>query len=261
MFLRLVNYMPNGFRQTFSDYNKSLAKEDKEISGELGIYLNGNKLVDVSNRAGFVYVRLRNNLSEIIQAFNDQVSAVYGLPVIVVRDGTRYKIKGRDTQRYSDWGTPTAYVPNHHAQHEFNPDAPGGDVIFVYGKNLMPMASFPSGTKGSDGVLINSYQYKNSSGVFINIGLTGSGNLAQYKPTDNQAIMGIVFVDPDIGNPEFLLNSGVFFSASITGTEEVVPYYPNVDNSSYLLSAGIRLVSGTTTIGWDNIYDLRQWLT
>lgn len=251
--------MPNTFKRDFSDYNKSLAKEDTEISGELGIYLNGNKLVDVPNRAGFVYVRLRNSLSEIIQAFNDQVSAVFGLPVIIVRDGTRYRVKGRDTQRYSDWGTPTAYVPNHHAQHEFNPDAAGGDITFIYGKQLMPLAAFPSGTAGSNGVLINSYQY-NASGTIKNIGFTGTGDLVQYKPTDNQAVMGILYVDKADCNPKFLLNSGTFFSASITGTEEVVPYYPTVPSTDFLLVAGIRLVSGTTTIGWDNIYDLRQWV-
>lgn len=254
--------MNNKFRQTFSNYNKSLAKEETEISGELGIYLNGNKLVEVSNRSGFVYVRLRNSLSEVIQAFNDQVSATYGLPVIVVRDGTRYRVKGRDAQRYSDWGSSTSFVPIHANQHSFNPDGGGGgDLVWVYGKQMMPMNAIPSGTAGADGVVVNSYQYKKTNGTILNIGLTGTQSMFAWKPTDNQAVMGIVYVDPNVGNPVFTFNTGTPFSASITGTEEVVPYYPTISNSSYLLIAGIRLVSGTTTIGWDNIYDLRQWMT
>jgi len=254
--------MNNRFQKTFSDYNKSLAKEDSEISGELGVYLGGTKYVEVPNRSGFVYVRLRNSLSEVIQAYNDQVSATYGLPIIVVRDGTRYRVKGRDSTRYSDWGSQSSFVPIHGNQHSFNPDGGGGgDTVWTYGKQMMPMNAIPSGTNGSGNVVINPYQYEKLDGTIINIGLTGSPNLLLYKPTNNQAIMGIVYVNSDNGNPGLIINSGTPFAASITGTEEVVPYYPTVSDPTYHLVAGIRLVSGTTSIGWDNIYDLRQWFT
>jgi len=254
--------MNNTFRRDFSEFDNSIQKKDNEISGELGIYLNGQQYVEVPNRPGFVYVRLRNTTSEVIQAYNDQVSLTFGLPVLVIRQGGRYIIKGRDTERYNYWGTSTSYVPYHGNQHSFNPDGGGGgDPVWVYGRQMMPMAVFPSGTAGAGNVLVYPYQYKKTDGTIINIGLTGTQDMLSYKPTDGNAIMGIVYVDPDVGNPQIVFNSGSPFSNTITGTEEVVPYYPSIANQSYLLLAGIRLTSGTSSILWENIYDLRQWVT
>src|SRR4030043_136982 len=81
------------------------ANELNPIPGILGFLINGVRTVEVPNRNGYVYVRLRDNLSEVCQAFNDNVSPVYGLPVLMVRDSTnrtRYKILGRDLGRYQD---------------------------------------------------------------------------------------------------------------------------------------------------------------
>jgi hypothetical protein len=250
----------NKFENAFRDYSKTLAKESTEIAGTLGIYLNGNKLVDVPNRPGYVYVQLRDNLSEVIQAFNETVSVIFGLAVLVVREGNRYVIKGRDTQRYNNWNSTSSFVPAHANQHAFNPDGGGGgDILWVQGRQIVPLGAYPSGTKGSANVSIYPYQFREDDGVLVTFGATGTGDIAQYKPTDNTAIMGVVYIDTETGNPEFLLNSGSFFTASITGTQDIVQYLPSVSDSTHLLVAGIRLVSGTSSIGWDNIYDLRQW--
>ncbi len=57
-------------------------KESKPVvfSGELGVTTNGENLVEVSGRPGFVWVRLRNQLNELVQAFNESVSPVFDLP-------------------------------------------------------------------------------------------------------------------------------------------------------------------------------------
>ena len=96
-------------------------KENKPqiFSGILGVTTNGENQIEVSGRSGFVWVRLRNQLNELIQAFNDTVSTVFDLPVLVEWDKfspTRYKIIGRDTGRYLDWGSSSSYMPVHGAQ-------------------------------------------------------------------------------------------------------------------------------------------------
>jgi hypothetical protein len=248
------------FENSFRSYSKTLAKQDLEISGTLGIYLNGERLVDVPNRPGYVYVQLRDNLSEVIQAFNEEVSVIFGLAVIVIREGNRYVIKGRDTQRYNNWNSTSSFVPAHANQHAFNPDGGGGgDILWVQGRQIVPLGAYPSGTKGSAGVMVYPYQFREDSGTLVTFGATGTGDLIQYRPTDNTAIMGTVYIDTNTGNPNFILNSGSFFTSSITGTQDIVQYLPSVSDSTHLLVAGIRLVSGTSSIGWDNIYDLRQW--
>jgi len=98
------------------------------ISGELGIQIGGQKTVEVSGRDGFVWVRLRGSQSELIQAYNASVSPIYGLPVLVIRQGNKYAIYGRDIERYDNWGT-SAYLPKHGTQHSFAPElGMGGDV-------------------------------------------------------------------------------------------------------------------------------------
>ena len=253
--------MQNNFKRSFSIYDKTLSKQDDELSGELGVYLGGKKLVEVPGRNGYVYVRLRNNLNEVIQAFNDSVSAAYGLAVVIVRDGTKYRVKGRDTNRYNDWGTSAPYLPIHGNQHSFNPEAGGGgDPVWVYGKQFMPMNVIPSGTDGAVNVIFSmDYPYRKSDGSWTVFGATGTQNLVIHKPTDNQAIMGLIFVNPNTGNPEFLLNSGTYFAATITGTSRIVPYLPALTGTNYIPVYGVRLVSGTTVILWENLYDVRQF--
>jgi len=88
--------------------NKTKQDEVLYIPGSLGMTINGERSVEVPSRAGFVYVRLRNDLSETVQAYNDKVSPVYNLPVVVVRDKTNknyYTIYGKDTGVYTNWGS------------------------------------------------------------------------------------------------------------------------------------------------------------
>lgn len=239
-------------------------KEDKVllISGELGIPLNGQKLVEVPNRQGFVFVRLKNNTSELIQAYNTAVSPIYGLPVLVARQVGVYKVIGRNVDRYTNqWGQ-APYLPKHGAQHSFNPDINiGGDVVWVYSPQFMPLLAYPSGTSGSPRLSIAPYIIRGTDGAWKYVGNTGTPDTTPYNPTTgSRAVMGLVYLDTVSGNPYLLINSGTYIDDSLTGTNQIVDYIPHADNPNWIPLAGVRLLSGTNQLSWNNVYDLRPFL-
>jgi hypothetical protein len=239
-------------------------QEVPQITGTLGIQLGGSRLVEVPNRNSYVYVRLRNSESEVIQAFNNQVASSYNLPVIVERQGNRYVVVAVDSQRYeNNHPSVSPYLPRHGNTHSFDLESGGGgDIVWVQSRQMMPMLVLPSGTAGADGVVIASYTLRKENGNWIYAGNTGTQSFAPYVPSSpTGAIMGLVYLDASTGNPQILINSGTVFSASLTGTSQIVSYIPQVSSpSTQIPLAAVRLVTGTTTLLWDNIYDVRQWL-
>lgn len=248
-------------RKQLKEFSHKTEPSTTLYSGALGIYIGGHQYVDVPNRPGFVYVRLRNNTSELIQAHNEVVSPVYGLPVILVRNKTYYEIYGRDSVQYASyWDSSSSYLPKHGHQHEFDPDNNGGgDLVFVHGEQFYPMMTFPSGTDGGNTVLIAPYRYYYSS-AWHYAGDTGAGNLLQYGPTGaSNAKLLLVGIDATTGNPFVKLGSE--FDASITGAAAMTSYVPtNITQSTEIPGAIVRLVTGTSTITWANIYDARQYM-
>lgn len=230
----------------------------RNFSGILGTILNGVQVVEVPNRNNFVYVRLRDNQSELIQAFNKQVAPVYNLPVIVHRDEldvTRYEVIDVDKSRYDDWGG-SSFIPKHAGQHMFSPDAPGGDIVWAYGRQLVPLLAHPSGTSGACNVVIEPYHYY-QDGTWKYGGGTGTADLCSLKPTDGTAKMVLIYLDSN-SNPQLL--AGSTFSSSLTGTTQVLPFVPTLPTASSVPIAWVRLVSGTSRILWDNLYDARPWM-
>lgn len=247
----------SNFLQEFSEYDNSLEKQAPTYSGLLGLGVGGSNQVNVQTRPGFVYVRLRDNLSEVIQVYNDKVSPIYDFPVLIQRSGNRWVVLGKDTNRYESWATPAPFLPAHAGQHSFNRDAnQGGDAVFIYPDQFMPLLVYPSGTFGAGMLMIAPYVLQRTSD-FIYVGNTGTQNLLVYKPTNNQAIMGLVVLNTDTGNPQVLIASGTPLAASITGTASVLPYVPQPASNQEALYA-FRLVSGTNAIGWGNLYNARQ---
>src|SRR3990167_1599226 len=159
---------------------------DTYIPGLLGID-RGEDVIDVPGRSAFVYVRLRSNESEIIQAFNDKVAPVFNLPVLVVRDPidpTKYRIHGRDDAVYSNWGTSSPYLPVHGGTHSIAPTGGGGDPVWVFGRQFMPMLAYPSGTAGSRGVILDPFVYYfDDFDTYKHAGGTGTSDIVVYKPT------------------------------------------------------------------------------
>lgn len=246
------------FRE-LSNFDRGLRKERQEIAGMLGVPLGGKLTVEVATRNSYVYVRLRDSQNEVIQAFNDQVAPVYDLPVLVTREGGKYKVLGRDTERYADWGSTSAYLPKHGSAHSFVDFGPGGgDVSFIYSRQFVPWMAYPSGTNGAGNVLINGGLFLKANGSWRFDGITGTSDLLSYKPTGSSAVMVLIYENMDTGVLGYSIGSS--FAANLTGTAEIAPYLPTLANTALTPLAAIRLVSGTRSIGWNNIYDARQWL-
>src|SRR5512139_3038579 len=139
--------MTRQFKQATRAFERSKQQKYPLIPGFLGFTVNGIDTVEVPTREGYVFVRLRGVANEVIHAYNDEVSPVYGLPVLVSRDdvdNTRYRIIARDTGVYLNWGSSSAYLPRHGNTHSFSQEAgSGGDVVWVYGRQMMPLAVIP----------------------------------------------------------------------------------------------------------------------
>lgn len=229
------------------------------IPGLLGIKIGGSKKVEVPDRPGFVYVRLRSDLSETIKAYNDKVAVVYDLPVIVVRDSTNrnyYSVHSKDTGIYNNWGS-TAYLPRHGAQHSFDPNSPGADMVWVWDNQFMQFAPIPSGSNGSLNLIIEpGVFYSERYDRWIYAGNTGTPSFSSYKPTGSSARAVLCYIDFD-GNPQ--LEPGNHFSVTATGTRDVLGQLPIMPGDIEIPICAVRLLSGTSSIVWDNLYNLRQF--
>lgn len=245
----------SNLKQQFSKYNESINQTIPQYSALLGKTRN---IVEHPTRNGYCYARMADNLNELIVVFNDKVSQVYNMPVLIERKGNGWRVTGRDVERYNDWGSSAPFLPKHASQHEFNRDAgTGGDAVFIYPDQFMPLLVYPSGTAGASNLMVAPYLLQRTSD-FIYVGNTGTGNLLIYKPTTNQGIMGLVYLDTITGNPGILINSGTPFAGSITGTAALTPYFPYPTNDTQEPLYFFRLVSGTSALRWENLYNARQ---
>ena len=231
----------------------------KEFPGILGAQFKGQTLVEVPNREGYVYVRLRSNINEILQAYNSNVSPVYGLPVMVTRDTTnnRYLVKGRDLGQYGNWGS-SAYLPRHGSQHSFPDNGWGGDIVWVYGRQFMPLSvNPPSGTSGGDHVYVNSYVYY-LNGTWNCAGGVDTPNLLGSRPTNGNAVAVLIYLDVS-GTVQ--TSVGAEFDGSYSTLSLMLPYIPALPDASSIPLGLVRLASGTTAIGWNEIFDLRPLIS
>jgi hypothetical protein len=251
-------------QRALEEQKKQNQQEVAQIAGLLGIPLSGQRRVEVPNRNSYVFVRLRSNTSEVIQAYNNQVAPAYDLPVIVERHGNKYIVAGVDSGRYeNNWASQSPFLPRHGNTHTFDLEmGGGGDVVWVQSPQFVPSLVFPSGSVGGSNVIVHPYTIRNSDGTWRYVGNTGTSSLAPYRPTSpTGAIMALVYLNADTGNPQLLINSGSVFSNSITGSSHIVSYIPRITNPGRDIPlAAIRLITGTNVISWSNIYDVRQWL-
>lgn len=252
--------MPGIRRLSKSIKKLDIIKENvaQEFQGLLGVVFKGRQLVEVPNRDGYVYVRLRSNINEVIQAYNGQVSPVYDLPVIVIRDKNyeRFMIKGRDLGKYGDWGT-SSYLPRHGAQHSFSDDNFGGDIVWVYDRQFVPLSISPSGTAGANNVTVNG-DVLYWDGVWGYAGGTGTPDMFAYKPTGAYSKLILVYINSN-RNPAISAGSNIF-DPSATGLAQIIPYLPSLSTTQGIPLGAVRLSSGTERITWREIYDLRPLL-
>lgn len=247
-------------QKELQEFSKSKVAKKPQISAFLGAVIDGAKRVEVPNRSGYVYVRLRNNQSEVFQAFNDSVSPIYDLPVLVERQGNKYNIIGRDVERYQSWeneyGTVLPYLPRHGASHSHYA---GDDVVFIYSRQFMPMLALPSGGYGAGQVMIAPSIYQTRNGDWALMGGTGTPSLLPYKPTNTNAVMVLIALNENSGEPHLIVGSGSYFSPLLSGTAQVIAHIPVCDDPALIPVAAVKLMSGTSNILWSNIYDVRQF--
>ncbi len=227
------------------------------IAGTLGMALNGQTVVEVPDRPSYVYVQVRSSSAEVIEAFNQKVAPVYGLPVLIQWEGNRYTVMERDTLRYSNWQDYSAYLPRHASTHEWIGSA--GDVVFVSQQQFLPLMPMPSGSLAAPNIIINDYSLMTVTGTFQYFPAQATPNLTVWNPSSpTGAIMVLISLDAVTGLLSYTVGSGSVFGNWLTGTNDVLPFVPADTNiGRYLPLCAVRLTNNTTTISWDNIYDLR----
>lgn len=246
--------------QSVTEFSDSKADKLQLIKGLLGAPIGGER-VEVPNRPGYVYVRLRDNQNEFISAYNSEVALVYDLPVLVARDEINpnvYRVVGRDLAQYKDWGD-SAYVPRHGNAHSFNlAGGGGGDIVWVYSEQIVPIEAIPSGSSGGPNVIIAEgvYWWNNEP---IYAGNTGTLDILTpgNRPTGANGVrVVLVYLDGDTGLPGFISGEEEF-DYTITGTMDLIPFLPDLPYGTVPITA-VRIPTGTSSIVWENLYDLRN---
>lgn len=223
----------------------------------LGAYVNGQKTLQVSGRPDFVWCRLRGGTSEVIQAFNDKVALHWDLPVLVYRDPeapNQWRIHGRDIRAYQDWEG-ASYMPPHADSHSFSGgERTGSDVVWTYKRQYMPMLPRPIAS-GTMAVYIEPDFYYFEGGFHWWPG-SGTADLSSYRPTGAyNARYVTVYIEGDSGNPAVL--AGDEFSM-ILPPDDPGSYIPIPTPDQGVPIAAVTLQTGTSRIGWGEIYDLRN---
>jgi len=249
-------------KRSLKSFSKEKVSSKNIYYGELGITLGGSQVVDVPNRDGFVFVRIKGNTSELIQALNTTVPSSYGLPVLIHREGQNYKIIGKDDKVYANQGTQIGGgvypLPRHGGQHSFAPEYNmGADTVWVFSRQFMPMLAHPSGS--SMLLTINPHFYE-WNGAWKYAQNTGAISFAPYVPTiTGSARMALLYINPT--NNSLNVTAGSPFSSTFDTPSEFVSYIPDVDRNISIPLAAVRLVTGTTAISWTDIYDMRDFYT
>jgi hypothetical protein len=69
-------------------------------------------------------------------------------------------------------------------------------------------------------------------------------------------------MDMSTGNPYLIVTSGTYVPSTASGISQLLPYLPPVQtqDSDLLPLAFVRLETGTSAVGWSNIYDIRGFI-
>jgi hypothetical protein len=244
------------------------SKQDvaRQVPAALGAYINGQKTIVVNGQPDYVWCRIRGNTSERVKAFNADpgVGHHWDLPIILVRDPNFpdvWKVKGRDLRRYRDWGKSgnlpqsSPYLPPHGSDHSFSGQAGmGADPVWVFKRQMMPLLPHPQPT-GSMAIEIGSDFYY-FGGQYRWFASTGTPGLESFLPTGGtNGRFVTVYIDGASGNPALLVGEEI---NAVTPPIDPGDYIPIPSTGQGIPVAAVFLLTGTTRIGWGEIYDLRH---
>lgn len=252
--------------QALSETLDNKLDSPEEVPASLGAYINGQKTISVNDQPDYVWVRIAGNTSQRAKAFNSHAGGVashWDLPIIITKDRINpdiWKVVGRDVRRYESWissaslESSSPYLPAHGSDHSFSAMAgTGNDPTWVFKRQFMPMLPHPAPT-GTMGIKIGSdfYYY---GGRYRWFASTGTVDFTAQLPTGAANGRFItIYIDGETGNPAYL-----------TGTE-INTIYPPIDPGEFIPIpsslqgvplAAVFLLTGTSRIGWGEIYDLR----
>ncbi|MCK5548791.1 MAG: collagen-like protein, partial [Thermoplasmata archaeon] len=229
----------------------------------MGAYVNGQKTLGVANRPDFVWVRLRGATSEVAQAFNDIVGEHWDLPILIKRDEfahDRWRVHGRDIRAYEDWGG-VSYLPPHAMSHSFgDPDQTGGvDPVWIFKRQFMPLLPRPEASGTMSLYLEPDFYY--FEGQYHWWPGSGTTSLLGFVPTGaSNAKFVTIYLDGELGIPQFI--DGEEFNFGSYGPWGLSTDFGNLialpNPSQGIPIAAVRLYTGSTSIGWGDIYDLRS---
>ena len=233
-------------------------KTDKpiEFKGLMGAYVAGAQTLVVAARPDFVYVRIRGATGEVVQAFNDNVAEVWDLPVMVARDPKFkhiWRITGRDIAQYGDWGG-ASYLPPHGGTHTFvGAEGYGSDPSWITKRQFLPFLPMPN-PSGTNTILIEE-DYWYWEGRFRYWPGSGTVDLLTFRPTGGgHGRFVTVYMRGDEGILDYLVGPEFsLLSPPTDPTDFILVPAPDVG----IPICAVSLQTGTTNIGWQEIYDLR----
>lgn len=237
-------------------------KEEIILVAILGKYENGQEIVEVPGRGGYVYARIGGNMGEIVEAFNERVYPAFDLKVILrknpnVTDG--YYVEGRDNSQYKNMGGTATNIVKHASQHSFGyGDNIGIDPLWVYKRQFMqPMGVHPT-TPFSMQVEIEPDYYYWDNHIEYFAGAT-SIDFTNYKPSEGQSRFITMYLDGDDNSIKYMTGTS-FPSGGIASPINTINFIPNIEPGAGIPLSAVYMDFNTTTISWDNLFDLRNFL-
>jgi hypothetical protein len=236
-------------------------KSDKPqlIPGLLGAYAEGQWVVKIPGRTPFCYVRIHGNNSEVVEAFNDSVSPVLGLSVVLTRDEltpSYYRVLRRDIPKYPNWNeTQLGY---HAIQHQFGGTGSAGrDVVWVQKQQFVPLEVRPIAATGSYQCYVDP-EYYEFNGEYKYFSGSSTPDLSVLRPAAiGQGLFATIYLD---GNTDSLnLVTGSVFSHT-PWPDDFRTHIPNIESAMGIPLAGILLTHEMAGIYWNQIYDIRPIL-
>lgn len=238
----------------------------EEVPALLGAYINGQKTIVVNGQPDYVWVRIAGNTSDRTKAFNAHAAGVaphWELPIIIARDRINpdiWKVQGRDVRRYEQWvqsanlEQSSPYLPAHGSDHSFSSQrGMGSDPVWIFKRQFMPLIPHPAPT-GTAAIEIGSDFYY-FGGMYHWFQSTGTVDLTPANPTGaSNGRFLTIYIDGESGNPRIL--TGSEFNA-VTPPIDPGDFIPVPTTSQGVPVAAVFLLTGSTRIGWGEIYDLR----
>lgn len=239
------------------DLLSSKADEQVKVPAAMGAYIGGVKTVTVDKRKDHVYVRLRGNDSEVVEAFNDSVLRAFGIQIFVVREGLQWRVVGKNTGTApgGGWGG-DAYLPNHGNQHSFSggTGTAGNDIVWVYKRQFMPLLVAPTSPKTMKAHVFSDYYPW--GGAYHWFAEVDTPDLTSLVPAVFMTARFVTaYINGDTGNLAFVTGTSFLATGTITDPSSVVPM---PDQGVGIPVGSIYLLNGMSAVTWDSLWDVRN---